>query len=1069
MRISACRAAIVATFGFVVMCQTACAHGDAGTSPEMRAKSIVVAPDTLTLVVGHSGRLSATVRDAAGAPLDRAGVRWSVGDSTVATVDQSGGVSARTFGTTTVLASSGAVSTTTPVIVSYANSDSASVRSSDSVHVAVASGSTIDVPVGALPAGVSVALSQVGIPSDVDTAGMGVMGSAVEVDLSSGSATALRTSSTALRSAALSSRGVRLKIRQLVTDSRADISRAFVVLHDAGKAVGHTATTVAVNAADAAVTVDNLGRRFVEVSIYDPIMRSPVTEVGGKIAYTAMLAFSSTTCDPSAWSVYPASGIAPSPNKVPIILIHGWQPLRFTCGLEADYSPDVLGESWGSLIATLSADPSIRDRYEVLIAKYPTFYSIDQNAESIAPILSKLIGNREAIVIAHSMGGLLAAKYMIGTPANRVHELVTLGTPFTGSPLADPLQLDANARSTYIQLAQQAKISEVMDYLSGGPILGSAGAGDLASNPRSPFLGELANGKAAFASKLVAIAGNVSTPDLIELASSSASTVDDKFSAASGLLLAAMQQGPSDGVVPLASAQAYGTPGRTFTLDHFELPTTASAMASVKSILADLVGRVAAAPSAIVRVSGDAQVGSPSGPLPEPIVVRVQDAYGVGAPGIPVTFSVTSGGGSASVGSTTTDASGEARASWTLGPTEGLNSLQVSAAGVSSGTAQFTATAVIRTATTLAVIGGSSTTIAGQPFPDQPRVQVQDAFGQPVTSSAASVTASVINWTGVLTGTNTAIASGGDAQFTNLGLSVHGGYTIQFSSPGLTPVVWPVCGMYGVSAPFTIFGNLNSSSCSDGDAGLTSGDLFAFSVGAQTGLRLSTNPTAFASRVALRASRVAAGYIYWDAPGGVAINHKWLLPANAYTSLFGTPDGGTGPYSLFASRESEGTSDCEVVTLLGQDITTAQALSTSGCSSGGYFESWFAVYSWQACTISMSSASFDTYLEAYDQDGNLLAGDDDGGGSTNSRLSLSTCSASDEPAPHQVLFIKATSAFSESTGPFILQIAFDASHTASRSVRQVQRAASTPVTIDARRTQIRKLSRDKNPHPRSPM
>ena len=78
--------------------------------------------------------------------------------------------------------------------------------------------------------------------------------------------------------------------------------------------------------------------------------------------------------------------------------------------------------------------------------------------------------------------------------------------------------------------------------------------------------------------------------------------------------------------------------------------------------------------------------------LAKPFVVEAQDANGATLAGISVTFTVTRGGGTLSVTSTTTEANGRVENTLTLGPNPGTNTVQVSADGVES-TATFYAIA----------------------------------------------------------------------------------------------------------------------------------------------------------------------------------------------------------------------------------------------------------------------------------------------------------------------------------------------------------------------------------------
>jgi len=73
-------------------------------------------------------------------------------------------------------------------------------------------------------------------------------------------------------------------------------------------------------------------------------------------------------------------------------------------------------------------------------------------------------------------------------------------------------------------------------------------------------------------------------------------------------------------------------------------------------------------PDALVVVQGADQSAQVGKDLPTPILFRVLDAAGGGMHGITVTLSVVAGGGAVTPASDTTDARGEFKAKWTLGP-----------------------------------------------------------------------------------------------------------------------------------------------------------------------------------------------------------------------------------------------------------------------------------------------------------------------------------------------------------------------------------------------------------------
>ena len=93
------------------------------------------------------------------------------------------------------------------------------------------------------------------------------------------------------------------------------------------------------------------------------------------------------------------------------------------------------------------------------------------------------------------------------------------------------------------------------------------------------------------------------------------------------------------------------------------------------------------------KISGDNQHGLPNTRLPVPFVVEARDLNnGFVRNGVPVTFTVTAGGGMLSTTRTTTDRNGRAESTLTLGPNLGTNTVEVSAGGIGQ-TVSFNAVA----------------------------------------------------------------------------------------------------------------------------------------------------------------------------------------------------------------------------------------------------------------------------------------------------------------------------------------------------------------------------------------
>ena len=118
--------------------------------------------------------------------------------------------------------------------------------------------------------------------------------------------------------------------------------------------------------------------------------------------------------------------------------------------------------------------------------------------------------------------------------------------------------------------------------------------------------------------------------------------------------------------------------------------------------------------SSIQSVSGNSQSAEVDQTLTNPIEVVVKDKDGKVFSGTTVSFSVTEG--SVSPTSAKTDASGTAKTSWTLGPTEGTQSLIVTAfkadgkTELSGSPVTFTATATMKKATSIELVAGGDQT-----------------------------------------------------------------------------------------------------------------------------------------------------------------------------------------------------------------------------------------------------------------------------------------------------------------------------------------------------------------------
>lgn len=137
-----------------------------------------------------------------------------------------------------------------------------------------------------------------------------------------------------------------------------------------------------------------------------------------------------------------------------------------------------------------------------------------------------------------------------------------------------------------------------------------------------------------------------------------------------------------------ATTDANGEATASWTMPTTSGPKTLVASVTTGSVVLSTTFSATATvppPSGIVIIDGDNQTGRGASALPQQIVARVVNTIGTGVPGVTVTFAPASGAGqSFTPASGTTDANGDVRSTWTLGPALGPYTATVSSPGLSS-------------------------------------------------------------------------------------------------------------------------------------------------------------------------------------------------------------------------------------------------------------------------------------------------------------------------------------------------------------------------------------------------
>ena len=181
-------------------------------------------------------------------------------------------------------------------------------------------------------------------------------------------------------------------------------------------------------------------------------------------------------------------------------------------------------------------------------------------------------------------------------------------------------------------------------------------------------------------------------------------------------------------------------------------------------------------PASLIVVQGTNQAVQGGKELPNAIVLRVLTTDGKPVEKVPIGFTVASGGGSVTPGSVLTDANGEARTKWILGPTAPEQSLKAVVAGIDPVTINATAivptevviaqgnnqsakvSTILPTSIVVRVVGLNNTPIIGVP------VAFQITAGAGVITPQSALTNSFgevsVKWTlGPTAGVNTLSAS----------------------------------------------------------------------------------------------------------------------------------------------------------------------------------------------------------------------------------------------------------------------------------------------------------------------
>ena len=274
------------------------------------------------------------------------------------------------------------------------------------------------------------------------------------------------------------------------------------------------------------------------------------------------------------------------------------------------------------------------------------------------------------------------------------------------------------------------------------------------------------------------------------------------------------------------------------------------------------------------KFSGDNQTGLTGGVWAAPFVVEVRDQYDAPLEGTTVTFTVLTGGGRLSAGTTTTDANGWAASTLRLGAAPGINTVEVSAEGISE-TVTFTAETI--SLTLRSVSGNNQIATVGTALANPFVVEVHDGTGNPL--AGVTVTFVVRTGGGTLSNPTSITDASGQADSTlHLGtasgpntveVSVEGtAETVTFTAEAISPTLRSVSGNNQIAAVGTPLANPFVVEVHDGTGNPLAGVTVTFVV--RTGGGTLSTGTATTDTNGLAASTLRLGTA--SGPNTVEVN-----------------------------------------------------------------------------------------------------------------------------------------------------------------------------------------------------
>lgn len=232
--------------------------------------------------------------------------------------------------------------------------------------------------------------------------------------------------------------------------------------------------------------------------------------------------------------------------------------------------------------------------------------------------------------------------------------------------------------------------------------------------------------------------------------------------------------GAGASVTPLNSVtDASGVATTTWKLGHTAGVQTATATLN-NATGSPLTFTATATPGVatqMINPTGDGQQGVVGAVLPNPLAVTAADQFGNGVPGIAIAWQVTSGSASVNPTNATSNATGIAQTTVTLGGTPGPITITAMNASLAGSPRSFDAAAQVLATTAAVTVGPNISFTSDRNNSSNPAVDTVAVGG-------------TVTWTWAANSVSHSVRSAGSPSFTSSAIKTTGSYSFTFTSAG---------------------------------------------------------------------------------------------------------------------------------------------------------------------------------------------------------------------------------------------------------------------------------------------